>query len=553
MDPIFFETEPARYRHWKLSFDGAVATLALDVQDDQGLRPGYILKLNSYDLGVDIELADAIQRIRFEHPDVKALVVTSAKDRVFSAGANIPMLGGSSHPFKVNFCKFTNETRLYLEDLAERTGVRTIAAVNGACAGGGYELALACERILLIDDGSAAVSLPETPLLGVLPGTGGLTRVIDKRKVRRDRADVFSTVAEGIRGKRAEEWNLVDRVIPRSSWTQQVAEDVQRAVTTSPRRGEGLPVALPALGGVYKPGKIEHRYVSCAIDAATRVARITLRGPSDPADAPVEPSAAATAAMNARGAELWSLRVFRELDDVLLRLRFEHENVGVLTIETEGDPEAVLRSDRALVAGQVESAFLGEVVLLMRRVLKRLDVTARSSFALIRPGSCFVGSLFELTLAADRSYALNEPDQPIALGLSPLNDGLLPMASGLARLDARFYGEPALATTARRHDEMFDAEAALAAGLVTFAPDEIDWDDEVRIAIEERVGMSPDALTAMEANLRCPGPETMESRIFGRLSAWQNWIFTRPNSTGEKGALTLYGKPARPEFDWRRT
>ena len=548
--PVFFETEPSRYKHWKLSFDGPIATLAMDVNDDAPLRPGYVLKLNSYDLGVDIELADAIQRLRFEHPEVGCLVVTSGKDRVFCAGANIPMLGSSTHAFKVNFCKFTNETRLYLEDLAAESGIATLCAINGVCAGGGYELALACDRILLIDDGSAAVSLPETPLLAVLPGTGGLTRVIDKRKVRRDRADVFSTLAEGIRGKRAEEWRLIDRVIPRSTWAAKLAEEAQALAAKAARHTSDLPLRLPALDGVYSEEGIAHRYVRLAIDRGARVATITVRGP-DASTSGGGPSG--TAPLREQGADLWALRAFRELDDVLLHLRFNHDTIGVVLLETEGDPAAVLQADRALAEAAKTSGFAREVLLHMRRVLKRLDQTARSLFALIRPGSCFVGSLFELALAADRSYALDDPDQPIALGLSPLSDGLLPMATGLARLDAHFYGEPERAAAARAHVEFYNAEDALKAGLITFAPDDIDWDDEVRIAIEERVSMSPDALTGMEANLRWPGPETMETRIFGRLSAWQNWIFTRPNSTGETGALTLYGKPERPEFDWRRT
>ncbi|MBK8232174.1 MAG: benzoyl-CoA-dihydrodiol lyase [Candidatus Eisenbacteria bacterium] len=545
-EPIRFETDPSRYRHWKLSFDGPIATLAMDTQDDAPLRPGYILKLNSYDLGVDIELADAIQRLRFEHPEVRCLVVTSGKDRIFCAGANIPMLGSSSHAFKVNFCKYTNETRLYLEDLVASSGIPTLCAVNGICAGGGYELALACERILLVDDGNAAVSLPETPLLGVLPGTGGLTRVIDKRKIRRDRADVFSTLAEGIRGRRAEEWGLVDRVIPRSGWAEALAAEAARMAATATRRAEGLPLLLPPLGGSVESERIAHRHVTLEIDAARRVATIGMQGPSaeEPTDA---------AAMRERGADLWALRAFRELDDVLLHLRFNHETIGVLLLETAGEVEAVLRADRALLAAAAHGGFAAEVLGLMRRVLKRLDQTARSCFAIVKPGSCFAGSLFELALAADRSYALADPDQPLAIALSPLNDGALPMATGLSRLDARFYGEPSRAASARAHRGTWDAEQAYQAGLVTFAPDDIDWDDEVRIAIEERVSISPDALTGMEANLRWPGPETMETRIFGRLSAWQNWIFTRPNSTGERGALTLYGRPERPEFDWRRT
>lgn len=582
MPLIHFETEPDRYAHWRLTFDGPVARLILDVREDRPLRPGYLLKLNSYDLGVDIELADALQRIRFEHPEVKALVLTSGKERIFCAGANILMLAGSSHPFKVNFCKFTNETRLYLEELAEETGVRTLCAVNGICAGGGYELALACERIVLVDDGSAAVSLPETPLLGVLPGTGGLTRLVDKRKVRRDRADVFGTTAEGMRGRRAVEWGLVDRVAPLSRFNEAVQEELDSLLAGSRRRTNGLPVLLPPLEGKYEADRIEHRHVLAEIDSGKRTATITVRGPSGPAStAPLTPES-----MSREGSDFWPLRAFRELDDVLLHLRTHHETVGVLLLKTEGDPEAVRRIDSAL-AQHNENGFVREVLLLMKRTLKRLDLTARSTFALITPGSCFAGSLFELALSADRSYMRNDPQRPAFVGLSAVNrrralgpagdaaagaavtnaavtnaaattaavagEAFLPTSCGLTRLETRFYGEPGRLVELGRREELFDADAALEAGLVTFAPDDIDWEDEVRIAVEERASLSPDALTGMEANLRFPGPETMESKIFARLSAWQNWIFTRPNSTGEKGALTLYGKPDRPEFDWRRT
>lgn len=570
-DTIFFETEPGRYVHWKLGFDGPVATLAMDVQEDKGLRPGYVLKLNSYDLSVDIELADAIQRIRFDHPEVRALVIRSAKDRVFCSGANIFMLGSSSHGFKVNFCKYTNETRLYLEDLSAESGVGTIAAIQGSCAGGGYELALACDRIALVDDGSATVSLPETPLLGVLPGTGGLTRVVDKRKVRRDLADVFSTVAEGVRGKRAEEWRLVDRAIPRSLFTEELEAEVHSLVARSthsagsestdgrtapspPVSGSigasgsaaGGPTLLPPLHGVYEPHRIQHRFVTLEIDADARIATLTVRGPA--ADEPTQ-----IAAMRARGADLWALRAFREIDDVLLQLRFNHPTIGVVVLKTEGDPQTLRAVDHSLFDAAPEDRFAQEVIWHMKRVLRRVDVTARSFFALIEPGSCFAGSLFELALASDRSYMLDDPDHPVRIGLSPLNIEGLEMHSGWTRLHARFHGEPDRLESARSLETLFTPEEALDAELVTFTPDEIDWEDEVRIAIEERASLSPDALTGMEANLRFPGPETMATKIFGRLSAWQNWIFIRPNSTGETGALSLYGKPARPEFDWRRT
>lgn len=545
MKRITFETEPSRYVHWKLAFEGPVAHLRMDVQEDKGLDPSHPLKLNSYDLGVDIELADAVQRIRFEHPEVNALVVESAKDRIFCSGANIYMLGASTHAFKVNFCKYTNETRLYLEDLAEGSGVPSLAAINGTCAGGGYELALACSRIVLVDDGNAAVSLPETPLLAVLPGTGGLTRVVDKRKVRRDRADVFSTLAEGIRGKRAAEWNLVDAVYPRSRFESALNDEIATLVEASGRR-KGDPVTLAHLGGSYEDASITHRYVRATIDEGDRTAKVTVLGPDHAA-----PRDAGT--LRAAGADAWSFRVFRELDDVLLHLRFNHPTVGLIELRTEGSPEAVREHDRALVELAASDAFAHEVLLHMKRVLKRLDVTARSTFALIEPGSCFAGSLFELALAADRSYMLDDPDRPVHVGLSVLNFGGLPMGSGWTRLQTRFYGEPERLESARDLEDLLDPEAAEEAGLITFIPDDIDWEDEVRIAIEERVSLSPDALTGMEANLRSPGPETLETKIFGRLSAWQNWIFTRPNSTGEKGALTLYGKPGRPEFDWHRT
>ena len=557
-DTIYFETEPSRYIHWKLSLDGPVATLAMDVQEDRGLRPGYVLKLNSYDLGVDIELADAIQRIRFDHPEVRVLVLKSAKDRVFCSGANIFMLGSSSHGFKVNFCKYTNETRLYLEDLAAESGVGTICAIQGSCAGGGYELALACERIVLVDDGSATVSLPETPLLGVLPGTGGLTRVVDKRKVRRDLADVFSTVAEGVRGKRAEEWRLVDRSIPRSRFAEELEAEIaafversrlvsETADSTDGRNAPAQPSSLlPGLGGQYEENRIQHRFVTLEIDSDARVATLTVQGPNS--DEPTEPEA-----MRARGADLWALRAFRELDDVLLHLRFNHPTIGVVVVKTVGDPQMVRAVDHALFDAAPEDRFAREVIGHMKRTLQRMDVTARSFFALIEPGSCFAGSLFELALASDRSYMLDDSDQPVRIGLSPLNLGELPTHSGWSRLQTRFHGEPERLDAARSLETLLDPEEALDAGLVTFTPDDIDWEDEVRIAIEERASLSPDALTGMEANLRFPGPETMATKIFGRLSAWQNWIFIRPNSTGETGALSLYGKPARPEFDWRRT
>jgi benzoyl-CoA-dihydrodiol lyase len=540
--PVRFETDPARYIHWRLEVAAPVARLVMDVQEDRPLRPGHPLKLNSYDLGVDIELADAVQRLRFEHPEVRALVLTSGKDRVFCSGANIYMLGTSSHGFKVNFCKFTNETRLALEDASSHSGLKSLAAVNGACAGGGYELALACDEILLVDDASSAVSLPEVSLLGVLPGTGGLTRVVDKRGVRRDLADVFSSLGEGVKGKRAVQWGLVDETVPLSRFAARVPEKARALAEASPARSDPG-VALAPLGGRYDERGVAHRYVTLAVEPSGRVATLTVRGPDEgePTDA---------AGLRARGSELWALRAFRELDDVLLDLRFNRPQVGVVTLRTRGDLSRVLASDAALVA-HPDDWFASEVVHHMKRVLKRLDLTARTFLAVIDAESAFAGSLFELALAADRSYMLSADGGP-TIALSPLNRGPLPMANALTRLQARFLGQPSRVDELPWEEPM-DAEQALEAGLVTFAPDEIDWEDEVRLAVEERASLSPDALTGMEANLRFAGPETMETKIFGRLSAWQNWIFQRPNAVGERGALTLYGRPERPKFNWTRT
>jgi len=545
MEPILFETHPSRYKHWKLEILGDTARLWMDVQEDGGLRPGYQLKLNSYDLGVDIELADAIQRLRFEHPEVRALVVSSLKDRIFCAGANIFGLGQSSHPFKVNFCKFTNETRLYLEEMSAESGIRSLCAANGTASGGGYELALACDEILLIDDGNSAVSLPEVPLLGVLPGTGGLTRVVDKRKVRRDHADFFSTTAEGVRGKRAVEWKLVDEVAPKSKFDARVRERAAALAARSDRPASAKGIELKPLNAQRSADAVTYKYVDLKIDRGQRIATITMKGPDAPQPENAEGFLAA-------GAEAWALRAFRELDDALLHLRFNELEVGLVVLRTEGDPQAVLAVDKTLEAHR-DHWLVREIRLHMKRVLKRLDLMARTSYALIEAGSCFAGSLFELALAADRSYMLADPDQPVTVQLSAMNAGPLPMSNGLTRLQTRFLGEDERVAKLLAEGGPFDAEAALAAGLVTFAPDDIDWDDEVRIALEERASMSPDALTGMEANLRFAGPETMETKIFGRLSAWQNWIFIRPNATGEKGALTLYGKAGlRPEFDLRR-
>jgi benzoyl-CoA-dihydrodiol lyase len=544
---IRFETNPSRYQHWKIDVRGAVATLAMNVAEDGGVVPGYSLKLNSYDLGVDIELADAIQRIRFSYPAVRTLVLRSLRDRMFCAGANIFMLGQSSHPFKVNFCKYTNETRLYLEELSRESQVRTLCALNGTASGGGYELALACDEILLVDDGSSAVSLPEVALLGVLPGTGGLTRVVDKRRVRRDHADFFSTTAEGVRGKRAVEWRLVDELVPRSRFEERVAELASELSATSDRPRDATGVELPPLERRDAADGLEYRYVALAIDRAKRVATLLVRAPSEPQ--PSEPEEYVQA-----GAAAWAIAAWRELDDAILHLRLNEPEVGLVLVHTSGDPKAIVAVDRALSRHR-DHWLVREILLLQKRVLKRIDLTARTFYAMIEPGSAFAGSLFELALAADRSYMLATSEgTPPTIALSPLNGGLLPTSSGLSRLQARFFGEDDRVAALLAREGGFGPEQALQAGLVTFAPDDIDWVDEVRLAIEERVAMSPDALTGMEASLRFVGPETLETKIFGRLSAWQNWIFTRPNSTGEKGALTLYGKSGeRPEFDWRRT
>ena len=546
MEAVSFATDPARYRHWQLTIEDDAATLGMCVDESAGLAPGYALKLNSYDLGVDIELADALQRLRFSHPEVRVLVITSLRDRIFSAGANIKMLGQSTHAFKVNFCKFTNETRLHLEEMSRESGIATLCALNGTASGGGYELALACDEILLVDDGSSAVSLPEVPLLGVLPGTGGLTRLVDKRRVRRDHADFFATTAEGVRGARAVEWKLVDEVVPRSRFDERVRTRARELARRSDRPEGARGIELPPLERRTSADALEYEHVSLTFDRDRRVATLLVRAPR--AAQPSTPEA-----LVAAGARAWGIAAWRELDDALLHMRVNEPEIGLVLLRTAGDPEAVLAVDRMLLEHRAHW-LVREVLLLQRRVLKRLDVTARTFYALVDGGSAFAGSLLELVLAADRAYMLADPETPITLALSPLNDGLLPTGSGLSRLVARFDGDAARARTVLDHAEPFGPEDALRAGLVTFAPDGLDWEDELRMAIEERAAMSPDALTAMEANLRFPGPETLETKIFGRLSAWQNWIFTRPNATGENGALTLYGKAGeRPAFDWRRT
>ncbi len=494
------------------------------VAEDAPLADGYKLKLNSYDLGVDLELADAVERLRFEHPEVRAVVITGGMDRVFCAGANIHMLASSPHGFKVNFCKFTNETRLAIEEASARSGQRYIAACNGTAAGGGYELALACESILLVDDGSSAVSLPEVPLLGVLPGTGGLTRVTDKRRVRRDLADVFATLPEGVKGRRAVEWGLVDEVVPRSRFRETVRERAEAlAGPEDPRRGPAI--ALEPIG--------DYRHVDLRCDAAPRVAELLVHGPEVAAD-PVA----------------WALRAFREIDRAVLRLRFEHEDVGVVLVKTRGDLAAARAAAGELHARRGEW-LVNEVLLLAGRALRRLEATSKSLYAIVDGDSCFAGALLELALAADRIYMLDQPG--VALAASPLNGGALACANGRSRLDNRFPCDHDRVARVLAADGPIDAAAAREFGLATATPDAIDWDDEVRVAIEERASLSPDALTAMEANLRAPVVETLETRIFGRLSAWQNWVFSRPNATGDKGALALYGKPERPRFDWRRT
>jgi benzoyl-CoA-dihydrodiol lyase len=597
---VDFRTNPARYKHWRLSVDGPVATLTLDVDERGGLVPGYELKLNSYDLGVDIELYDAVQRLRFEHPLVAAVVITSGKDKVFCAGANIRMLAAASHPWKVNFCKFTNETRNGIEDATQNSGQVYIAALNGTASGGGYELALACEHILLVDDRSSTVSLPELPLLGVLPGTGGLTRVTDKRGVRRDLADYFATKAEGIGGKRAVQWKLVDEAVPRVQWQQLVSERAAAAAHASPRLpGAGPGIELTPLEKARTDTSVTYTYVSASLDRDRGVAEITIQGPqttraatapppaTTPATAATTPASATTPAtaaapssapptpptdatarptvltindVHALGDRFWTLAVTRELDDLILDLRTNELEIGTWVFRTQGGPATVLAYDELLLDNAATDWLANEIVLYLKRTLKRLDVTSRSLIALIEPGSCFAGSLLELALAADRSYMLAgvfedvDPDAaPAAITVGAMNAGPLPMGNGLTRLATRFLGDPgALDAAEKRAGEPLQAEDAEQLGLITFAPDDIDWAEEVRIAVEERASFSPDALTGLEANYRFAGPETMETKIFGRLTAWQNWIFTRPNASGPDGALRAYGTGRRAGFDRKR-
>ncbi len=546
--PVDYRTDPSQYRHWKLSFDGAVATLAADFSEDGGIRPGYKLKLNSYDLGVDIELHDALNRIRFEHPEVRTVVVTSLKDRVFCSGANIFMLGLSSHAWKVNFCKFTNETRNGIEDSSKHNGLKFVAALNGACAGGGYELALACDEIVLVDDRSSAVSLPEVPLLGVLPGTGGLTRVTDKRHVRHDLADIFCTTSEGVRGKKAVEWRLVDSIAKPQQFAAHVRERAEALAAQSNRPADAKGVSLPRVERTESADGLAYTWVNVAIDRSKRTATLTVKAPTgaQPAD---------MAGIEALGAAWWPLQMTRELDDAILNLRTNQLDIGTWLLKTEGDAAAVLAADALLLAHQ-DHWLAREVLGLMRRTFARLDVSSRSLFALVEEGSCFAGSLAELAFCADRAYMLALPDSPDTaprITLGEMNLGHLPMVNGQSRLQRRFYEETEPMEAVRRAvGQPLDADAALALGLVTSAPDDIDWADEVRIAIEERAAMSPDALTGLEANLRFAQKENMLTRIFGRLTAWQNWIFIRPNAVGEKGALKVYGKGDKAAFDFNR-
>ncbi|MGH7932770.1 MAG: 2,3-epoxybenzoyl-CoA dihydrolase [Candidatus Binataceae bacterium] len=547
---IELQVSPDRYHHWKLSFDGAVATLALDVAEDAGLIPGYELKLNSYDLGVDIELNDALQRLRFEHPEVGSVIITSAKDRIFCAGANIKALGQASHSFKVNFCKFTNETRNAIEDATRNSGQTYITAINGACAGGGYELALATDYILMADDGATGVSLPEIPLLAVLPGTGGLTRLVDKRKVRRDRADFFCTTEEGMRGKRAVEWRLVDEVVPRTKLAEAARRKALEAADRSPRPRGARGCALTPLTRGLGENLIRYQYVKVEIDRTFAVAHLTVHGPASPPPSSSEQ-------IHSHGDGFWPLALARELEDAIFHLRFNEESIGTWVIRSEGDARLVQAYDRVLL-DHAGDWLVREIMLYLKRTLARLDVTSRSMFALVEPGSCFTGTLLELALAADRIYMLNgrrESDElaPAAVELTGVNFGAVPMCNGLSRLQTRFLDDAARVEALRGTiGERLEADEADALGLVTFAPDDIDWDDEVRLAIEERAAFSPDALTGMEASLRFAGPETLETKIFARLSAWQNWIFQRPNAVGEKGALKLYGTGQGAEFDSRR-
>ena len=548
--PIDFATEPSAYRHWKLTLDGRVATLALDVQENETLFPGYELKLNSYDLGVDIELHDAMLRLRFEHPEVGAVVITSSKPRLFCAGANIKMLGLASHAHKVNFCKFTNETRNSIEDATENSGQTYLAAINGTAAGGGYELALACDHIMLVDDGSTAVSLPELPLLAVLPGTGGLTRLVDKRKVRHDHADFFCTTSEGVRGKRAQDWRLIDELVAGSRFDQSVMERTREFAARSDRPADAAGIQLAPLARRIEPGVMTHEHVKVRIDRPGATAYFTVHGPKNAPPGDLD-------AIHAAGASFWPLALARELDDAILYLRFNETEIGTWVFRTAGDHDLVEAADRALWR-HADNWLVREITLYLKRALKRVDVSSRSLIALIEPGSCFTGTLLELALASDRTFMLDgafeeESYPPPVVRLTPMNFGPLPMVNGLSRLASRHLSNPECLESLRETiGQDLDAVEAEEWGLVTFVPDEFDWEDEVRLVMEERASFSPDALTGMEASLRFAGPETLESKIFGRLSAWQNWIFQRPNASGDGGALKLFGSGRKSSFDKNR-
>jgi benzoyl-CoA-dihydrodiol lyase len=544
--PVDFRTDPSRYRHWQLRIDGAIATLTMDVQETGGLRPGYRLKLNSYDLGVDIELQDALQRIRFEHPQVRVVVLTSGRHRIFSAGANIYMLAQSSHAWKVNFCKFTNETRNGMEDSSRYSGLKFIAACNGTTAGGGYELALACDEIVLVDDRASSVSLPEVPLLGVLPGTGGLTRLIDKRRVRRDHADVFCTTPDGVKGQRAVEWRLVDAAVRTQDFSAEVTRRALALAETSGRPRAATGVALPSIGRELSADGLRYEYVDVRLDRSRRTATLTVTGPAGT-------SALSEEDVSARGAQWWPLQMARELDDAMLHLRTNETALGLWLLQTRGDATAVLATDRFII-GHQEHWFVREVLGMLRRTLARLDVSSRSVYALVTPDSCFAGTLLELLLAADRAYMRDDdPGSPQAhVALSPMNFGALPALTGSSRLEGRLTSPERLASAAASVDHLLDAAAAYRLGLVTEIPDSLDWEDELRQAIETRTALSPDALTGLEASLRFPLPETQATRVFGRLSAWQNWVFSRPNAVGTSGALKVYGTGAPSRFDWDR-
>jgi benzoyl-CoA-dihydrodiol lyase len=541
-----FRTNPSRYKHWRLSFDGPVATLTMDVTEDGGIRPGYKLKLNSYDLGVDIELHDALQRIRFEHPEVRSVLFTSAKNRIFCSGANIYMLGLSSHAWKVNFCKFTNETRNGIEDASAHSGLKFLAALNGTTAGGGYELALACDEIVLIDDRSSAVSLPELPLLGVLPGTGGLTRVTDKRKVRRDHADIFCTNPDGVRGQRAKDWRLVDEIVKPQQFAEHINRRARQLAELSDRPSDAKGVTLTPLDRTVDDAGLHYKFVDVQYNREARTATITVRAPESATENTLDKVLAA-------GANWWPLQMARELDDAILTLRSSELDLGLWIFKTTGNPDAVLATDKFLLAHQ-DNWFVREVLGMLRRTFARIDVTSRSLFAIIEPSSCFAGSLFELALAADRVYMRDAQEgEPTTIALSEIHFGALPMTNHLSRLAARFYQDAANIDVLRSHvGKKLSAKEALGAGLVTSAPDDLDWQDELRQAIESRAAQSPDALTGLEANLRFGGSETLETRIFGRLSAWQNWIFIRPNAVGANGALKVYGTGAPVKFNWER-